>query len=135
MRLARSIVPFALVALAACEPEGREQTTTFTTFLTRQQVRSRAEDWLAARALYQVTSSDPTFVRGEKRRPRSVGAGEQIDVQSVSMADVPEGTRVEVHAQTFLVGPGDVRDQADNLSPEALADHSALVDVLNPHPF
>ena len=120
---------------AACEPEGREQTTTFTTFLTRQEVRLRAEDWLAARALYQVTSSDPTFVRGEKRRPRSVGAGEQIDVQAVTIAEVTGGTRVEVHAQTFLAGPGDVRDQADDLSPEALADQRALVEVLNPHPF
>jgi hypothetical protein len=124
-----------LLVLPGCEPEGREQTTTFTTFLTRQEVRMRAEGWLAERAFYQVTSSDPTFVRGEKRRTRSVGPGEQIDVQAVSIAEVPEGTRVEVHAQTFLVGPGDVRDQADDLSPEALADHSALVGVLNPHPF
>ena len=135
MRLLAAGVLVTALTAAACEPEGREQTTTFTTFLTRQEVRSRAEDWLAARALYQVTSSDPTFVRGEKRRPRTVGPGEQIDVQSVTFATVTEGTRVEVNAQTFLVGPGDVRDQADDLSPEALADHRALVDVLNPHPF
>jgi hypothetical protein len=124
-----------LVTLCACEPEEREETTSFTTFLTRQEVRARAQGWLAERALYDVTSSDPTFVRGEKRRARTAGPGEQIDVQSVSIAEVTEGTRVEVHAQTYLAGPGDVRDQADELSPEALADHRALVDVLNPHPF
>jgi hypothetical protein len=126
-----------LAALPGChviEPEGRRQTTTFTTFLTRQETRARAESWLAERSRYQVTRSEPAFVRGEKQRPRSVGLGEQIDVQSVSMETVPEGTRVEVQSQTFIVA-GSGREQADQLSPEAGTDHVALVQVLMPRPF
>ncbi len=131
----RSILPFvAAFALAACniiEPEGRQQTTTFTTALTPQQTRARAEDWLAARALYEVTSSEPVFVRGEKRRPRSVGGpGDQIDVLSVTMAIVNEGTRVEVQALTFEVAGSGARNRAEQVSPEALADHDALIQVL-----
>lgn len=135
----RSILPFVVAfALPACniiEPEGRQQTTTFTTFLTRQEVRARTESWLAERGLYQVTRSEPGFVRGEKQRPRSVGPGEQIDVQSVTMETVAEGTRVEAQALTFLVGAGGGRERADQLSPEAGTDHVALVQVLMPRPF
>jgi hypothetical protein len=133
--------PFALLALAALpachliEPEGRQQTTTFTTFLTRQETRARAESWLAERGLYQVTQSEPGFVRGEKQRPRSVGPGDQIDVQSVAMEIVAEGTRVEVQAMTFLVAGSGARERADQLSPEAGTDHVALVQVLMPRPF
>jgi hypothetical protein len=112
------------------EPEGRQQTTTFTTALTPQQTRARAEGWLAERALYRVTSSDPVSVRGEKQRPRSVGAGDQIDALSVIMASVLEGTRVEVQALTFEVAGSGLRNQADQVSPEALADHAALIDAL-----
>jgi hypothetical protein len=138
MRRAAVFSLLLAVALPACDviqPEGRQQTTTFTTFLTRQEVRTRAESWLTERGLYGVTRSEPTFVRGEKRRPRSVGPGEQIDVLSVSMETVAEGTRVEVQAQTFLpVGSGG-REQADQLSPEAGTDHASLVQVLMPRPF
>jgi hypothetical protein len=135
----RSILTLVVVvaALPACnliEPEGRQQATTFTTFLTRQETRARAESWLGERALYQVTSSEPVFVRGEKRRARSVGPGEQIDVQSVTMDTVAEGTRVEVQSQTFIVA-GSGRDQAEQLSPEAGTDHVALVQFLMPRPF
>jgi hypothetical protein len=138
----RSMAVLSLAALAvaasACniiEPEGRQQTTTFTTGLTPQQTRARAEDWLASRALYQVTSSDPVLVRGEKQRPRSVGAGDQIDVLSVNMAIVPEGTRVEVQALTFEVAESGARNRADQVSPEALADHDALLQALMAQPF
>ena len=135
MRLVLALV--ALFALRSCgvfEPEGRQQTTTFTTFLSRQETRARAEGWLGERALYQVTRSEPAFVRGEKRRARTVGPGEQIDVQSVTMETVAEGTRVEVQSETFLV-EGSGREQADQLSPEAGTDHVALVQVLMPRPF
>jgi hypothetical protein len=133
---------FLAVALAlllpAChvfEPEGRRQTTTFTTFLAPDEVRSRAASWLAERGLYDVVASDPRFVRGEKRRPRSVGPGEQVDVQTVSISSVIEGSRVEVQALTYLLTARGEREQADQLSPEAGADHVALVRVLNPVPF
>ena len=134
----RSILPFVVaLALVACnviEPEGRQQTTTFTTALTPQQTRARAEDWLAGRALYELTSSEPVFVRGEKRRPRTAGPGEQIDVISVTMASVNEGTRVEVQALTFEVAGSGARNRADQVSPEALADHGALIQVLMARP-
>ena len=135
----RSILPLAVaLALAACniiEPEGRQQTTTFTTALTPQQTRASAEDWLASRALYEITASDSVTVRGEKQRPRSVGAGDQIDVLSVTMASVSEGTRVEVQALTFEVAGSGARNRADQVSPEALADHGELVQVLMARPF
>ena len=130
-----SVVALAFAACNVIEPEGRQQTTTFTTGLTPQQTRARAEDWLAARALYEVTSSEPVFVRGEKRRPRTVGAGDQIDVLSVTMAIVTEGTRVEVQALTFEVAGSGARNRAEQVSPEALADHGALIEVLMAHPF
>ena len=128
----------ALIAVTACDTlqrEGREQSSTFTTFLTRQEVRARAEGWLAERAQYDVTSSEATFVRAEKRRPRTVGPGDQIDVQSVSMETVTEGTRVEVESHTVLVAGNGRRQQADQLSPEANADHDALVQALMVRPF
>ena len=134
----RALAAAALIAVTACDAlqrEGREQSSTFTTSLTRQEVRARAEGWLAERAHYDVTLSEPAFVRAEKLRPRTVGPGEQIDVQSVSMETVQEGTRVEVQSQTFLVEGGGRRDQADQLSPEANADHDALVQVLMVRPF
>ena len=135
----RWILPFVVaVALPACniiEPEGRQQTTTFTTFLTRQETRARAESWLSERGQYQLTRSEPGFVRGEKQRTRSVGPGEQIDTQSVGMESVAEGTRVEVQSLTFLVTGGGSRERADQLSPEAGTDHTALVQVLMPRPF
>jgi hypothetical protein len=128
------VVAFALPACTIIEPEGRQQTTTFTTPLTPQQTRARAEDWLADRALYEITSSEPVFVRGEKRRPRSVGPGEQIDVVSVAMASVNEGTRVVVQALTFEVAGSGARNRADQVSPEALADQGALIQVLMARP-
>ena len=132
-------LPFIVLAtLSSCgvfEPEGRQQTTTFTTFLTRQEVRARAEAWLTERAHYQVTRSEPAFVRAENRRPRSVGPGEQIDVLTVEMEEVAEGTRVAVQARTFLPQPGGSREQADQLSPEGGTDQAALVQVLMPRPF
>jgi hypothetical protein len=124
----------AFPACAIIEPEGRQQTTTFTTALTPQQTRAAAEDWLADRALYDVTSSEPVFVRAEKRRPRSVGPGEQIDVLSVAMASVNEGTRVVVQALTFEVAGSGARNRADQVSPEALADQGALIQVLMGRP-
>jgi hypothetical protein len=134
----RSILPFAVAfALAGCniiEPEGRQQTTTFTTPLTPQQTRARAEDWLADRALYEITSSEPVFVRAEKHRPRSVGPGEQIDVISVAMASVNEGTRVVVQALTFEVAGSGARNRAEQVSPEALADQGSLIQVLMARP-
>ena len=134
----RALAAAALIAVTACDAfqrEGREQTSTFTTFLTRQEVRARAEGWLGERAHYDVVRSEPVFVQGEKRRPRTVGPGDQIDVQAVSLETVAEGTRVEVNSRTFLVA-GDVRrEQADQLSPEANADHDALVQALMARPF
>lgn len=135
MRLALALP--LLAALPACniiEPEGRQHTITFTTFLTRQEVRARAESWLAERGLYEITRSEPGFVRGEKQRPRSVGPGEQIDVLSVDMDTVAEGTRVSVQALTYLVVPGG-RERADQVSPEAGTDLDVLVRVLMPRPF
>lgn len=125
------------VALPACdviEPEGREQTTTFTTALTPQQTRATAEDWLGSRALYQVTSSEPGFVRGEKRRPRTTGPGNQIDVLSATFSAVPEGTEVEVQALTFEVAASGARNRADQVSPEALRDADELTRILMPRP-
>jgi hypothetical protein len=134
----RVLLALALIAVTGCdalEREGRQQTSTFTTFLTRQEVRARAEGWLAERAQYDVTRSEPTFVRGEKRRPRSAGPGEQIDVQSLTLETVPLGTRVEAKAQTYVAIGGGRRQLADQLSAEANADHDALVQVLMVRPF
>ncbi len=125
------------VALPGChvlEPEGRQQTSTFTTALTPQQTRARAEGWLAERALYEVTSSEPGFVRGEKRRPRTVGPGDQIDVLSVTFASVTEGTRVEIQALTFEVAGSGARNRAAQVSPEALHDADELARILKPRP-
>ena len=127
----------ALALLPACdviEPEGRQRTTAFTTSLTPQQTRANAEGWLGERALYVVTSSAPGFVRAEKRRPRSTGPGEQIDVVSASFHGVPEGTRVEVQALTFEVAQSGARNRADQVSPEALRDADELTRVLMPRP-
>ena len=126
-----------LVATSTCgvfEPEGRQQTTTFTSSLTREQVRARAESWLAERAHYDVTRSEAAFVRGEKRRVRSVGPGEQIDVLTVEIEEDAGETRVSVQARTFLPQPRGAREQADELSPEAGTDLAALVQVLMPRP-
>lgn len=126
------VVAFAM-ALPACdlvEPEGRQQTASFTTSLTPQQTRARAEDWLGSRALYVITSSDPGFVRGEKRRPRTVGPGDQIDVVSATFSGVPEGTQVEVQALTFEVAGSGARNRADQVSPEAIHDADELARVL-----
>ena len=129
----RYALVLAATALSAChviEPEGRTQRSTFTTPLVRQQVRADAEGWLGERALYLVTASEPSIVRGEKQRPRTVGLGEQIDVLEVRLEAVPEGTEVEIRALTFLVtGPGR-RDRADQVSPEAIHDSSVLARVL-----
>ena len=122
-----------VVGLPSCtiiEPEGRQQTTTFTSPLTPQQTRARAEDWLANRALYEITSSESFFVRAEKLRPRSTGPGEQIDVLSVAIASVNEGTRVVVQAMTFEVAGSGARNRADQVSREALDDQSALIRAL-----
>jgi hypothetical protein len=132
-----AIVFAAATTLSAChviEPEGRTQRSTFTTPLVRQQVRANAEGWLAERALYLVTSSDPSFVRGEKQRPRSVGIGEQIDVLEVRLEAVPEGTEVEIRALTFVVTGTGRRDRADQVSPEALRDSNELARALMPLP-
>ena len=51
------------------------------------------------------------------------------------MASVTEGTRVEVQALTFEVADSGARNRADQVSPEALADHDALVQVLMARPF
>ena len=134
----RAFALAALMALTSCDAlqrEGREQNSTFTTFLTRQDVRARAETWLGEQAQYDVVRSESIFVQGEKRRPRTVGPGTQIDVQSVSLETVAEGTRVEVNSQTFLVAGNVRREQADQLSPEANADHDALVQALMARPF
>ena len=134
----KALLALALIAVTGCsalQRERREQSSTFTTVLTRQEARARAEGWLTERAQYDVTRSEAAFVRGEKRRPRTVGPGEQIDVQSVSLETVPEGTRVEVQSQTFLVAGSSRGRQADQVSPEALADHDALVQVLMVRPF
>ena len=137
----RSILPLVValaVALPACniiEPEGRQQTTTFTTALTPQQTRARAEDWLASRALYVLTSSEPVFVRGEKLRPRSTGPGEQIDVLSVTIASVVEGTRVEVQAMTFEVaGSGAAEPGRPGLAGSARATTPSSSSVLMGRP-
>ena len=126
------VVAFALPACNIIEPEGRQQTTTFTTALTPQQTRARTEDWLANRALYEITSSDPVIVRGEKRRPRTVGPGDQIDVLLVTFASVVEGTRVEVQALTFEVAGSGARNRADQVSPEAIRDADELARVVMP---
>lgn len=133
-RLALLVFAFALPACDIIEPEGRQQTTAFTSSLTPQQTRAAAEGWLAERALYVVTSSEPGFVRAEKRRPRSTGPGEQIDVVSATFHSVPEGTRVEVQALTFEVAESGARNRADQVSPEALRDASELTRVLMPRP-
>ncbi len=124
MRAALAFLTLAAcgVAFAGChafEREGRQQRATFTTSLTRQQTRAFAEDWLGSRALYVVTASDPGFVRAEKRRPRTTGPGDQIDVLSVRFASVPEGTEVEIEAITFEVAGSGARNRADQVSPEA----------------
>lgn len=124
----------AFPACEAFEPEGRRQRATFTTSLTVQQTRARAEDWLASRALYSVTSSEPGFVRAEKLRPRTVAPGEQIDVVSATMRDVPEGTEVELEAVTFEVAGSGARKQADQVSPEAIHDIDELARVLMARP-
>jgi hypothetical protein len=134
LRLAIALAATTLTACHVIEPEGRTQRSTFTTPLVRQQVRADTEGWLAERALYLVTSSDPGFVRGEKQRPRTIGIGEQIDVLEVRLEAVPEGTEVEIRALTFVVtGPGR-RDRADQVSPEALHDANALEQALMPRP-
>ena len=125
------------MALPACdtlEPEGRQQTASFITVLTPQQTRARAEDWMGSRALYVVTASDPTVVRGEKRRPRTIGPGEQIDVLSATFSGVAEGTQVEVQAVTFEVAASGIRNRADQVSPEAIHDADELARVLMARP-
>ena len=135
MRLGPLILLAVLSTCGPFEPEGRQQTTTFGTPLTPPEVRSRAEAWMAERAQYQVTRSEAAFVRGERRRPRSVGPGEQIDVLTVEIEEEGGGSRVEAQARTFLPQAGGRREQADELSPEAGADLAALVQVLMPRPF
>jgi hypothetical protein len=135
--LACLVVAACGMALPAChvlEPEGRRQTATFTTPLTVQQTRARAEDWLSSRALYALTSSGAGFVRGEKRRPRTVGPGDQIDVVSATFADVPEGTEVELEALTFELAGSGARALADQVSPEAIRDIDELARVLMTRP-
>ncbi len=116
------------------EPEGRQQATTFTTPLSRPEVRSRAASWLAERAHYDVTRSEAAFVRGEKRRARSAAPGEQIDVLTVEIGEDAGASRVTVEARTFLPLGRGAREQADEVSPEAQADLASLVQVLMPRP-
>ena len=132
----RIAVLLAAVAVPACqviEPEGRAQRATFTTSLTPQQTRARAEGWLAERALYVVTSSEPGFVRGEKRRPSTVRPpAEQIDVLAARFSGIAEGTEVELQAQTFEVAQSGARNRADQVSPEAIRDIDVLARILMP---
>ena len=137
-----AIRPLAVIlcaaAVSAChviEPEGRTQRATFTTSLTPQQTRANAEDWLGSRALYLVTSSEPGFVRGEKRRPSSVRPpADQIDVVSARFSSIPEGTEVELQAETYEVAQSGSRNRADQVSPEAIRDIDALARALMPRP-
>ncbi len=125
------------IALPGChvfEREGRQQRATFTTSLNPQQTRAAAEDWLGSRAHYTVTSSEPGFVRAEKQRPRSTGPGDQIDVISVDIDSVPEGTEVELEAITYLVDAAGNRDRADQVSPEAIHDIDELARALMARP-
>ncbi len=128
----RFLAVSALV-LSAChlvEPEGRRQTSSFSTPYSREEARSRAEGWLAERGLYDVTRSEPGFVRGERRRARTVGSGDQIDVLSVTLTTGNLGTRAEVEAITFLLDARGSREQADQVSPEAIRDEEDLSRVL-----
>jgi hypothetical protein len=135
---------FALAAIAACaislsachvfEREGRQQRATLTTSLTPQETRAAAEDWLGSRAQYRVTSSEPGFVRAEKQRPSSTRPGDQIDVISVDIDSVPEGTEVELEAITYEVNAAGDRNQADQVSPEAIRDIDELARALMPRP-
>ena len=134
---ARAAILLLALAAAAChiiEPEGRRQRVSFTTSLTPQQTRAETESWLGERAQYVVTSSEPRAVRAEKRRPRSTGPGEQIDVLSVDLASIPEGTEVEITALTFEVAASGARNRADQVSPEAIRDADMLARVLMPRP-
>lgn len=128
------VLALAIPACDVIEPEGRRQRVTFTTSLSPQQTRADAEGWLAERALYLVTSSEPGFLRAEKRRPRSIGPGEQIDVLSVDFSTIPEGTEVEITALTFEVAASGARNRADQVSPEAIRDADMLARVLMPRP-
>jgi len=128
------VLALAIPACDVIEPEGRRQRVAFTTSLSPQQTRADAEGWLAERALYLVTSSEPGFLRAEKRRPRSIGPGEQIDVLSVDFSTIPEGTEVEITALTFEVAASGARNRADQVSPEAIRDADMLARVLMPRP-
>jgi hypothetical protein len=134
---ARAAILLLAAATSAChviEPEGRRQRVSFTTSLTPQQARAETESWLVERAQYDLTSSEARFVRAEKRRPRSTGPGEQIDVLSVDFTSIPEGTEVEITALTFEVAVSGARNRADQVSPEAIRDADMLARVLMPRP-
>lgn len=130
-RVGRVAIVAAFLATVGCAPidEGREQSSTFTTPLSSQDITARAERYFVATG-YTVVQADGRRVRAEKQRTSSVGPAQtQIDTILIQMTEVAEGTRVTLTGWTDLMTGGQ-RAQSREASREVIGDVRSLADIL-----
>jgi hypothetical protein len=125
------VVTLVLVGLLAAGcyafQEGREQSTTFTSPLTPDELRARSVAWLE-RMGYRILRDEPALVRAENGR--LTADPPQYDILSVELETIREGTRVRVHGLTEDVTSGGGRRQAGQISSAASGDVGRLVEEL-----
>ena len=122
----------AALAAGACvfahDDQGRDLTVGFVTPLPPAETRRRALTFFQLEG-YALVDSGSQLVRARKVRPLASGGGQQRDVITVTLRDDAEGTRVSVHAITYLMENGETR-QASQVSAEAGADQDRLIRFL-----
>jgi len=120
-----------LVAAGGCGlfQEGRQHSETFLSPFDLPVLRDRSLEWFAGRAGtgYEVVESTLSLVRGEIAR--GTGNEGRVDVVTVYMDALREGTQVRVQAISYELRDGR-RERADQVSFEAVQDARMLVEFL-----
>jgi hypothetical protein len=121
-----------LVAAGGCGlfQEGRQHSETFLSPFDLPVLRDRSLEWFAGRAGtgYEVVESTLGLVRGEVNRGGSASGG-RVDVVTVYMDALREGTQVRVQAISYELRDGR-RERADQVSMEAVRDARLLIEFL-----
>ena len=112
----------------AHDDQGRDLTIGFVTPLPPGETRGRTLTFFRNEG-YGLVDAGETLVRAEKVRPLAAGGGQQRDVLTVTIRTDVEGTRVSVHAVTFLIENGQTR-QASQTSSEVGRDQDRLIQFL-----
>lgn len=129
LRLAAGLVIAAAggACVFAHDDQGTE-TVGFVTPLSLAEAQGRAVTFFQLEG-YALVDSSSRLVRGEKVRPLASGGGQQRDVLTVTLRSDPEGTRVTVHAITYLIENGQTREAPQD-SAEVIADQDRLIRYL-----